>query len=145
MIQYYHSLLLSPSFFYKTTDGRLIPRIMLSFKEHQWYAYFVKNNLLLPDVIESIVFSNCTATKHYYIIDPDMAIYKCRKLPESRIMPADFGKEIECDFLGKHNAECIDCLHYNGCGGCAAITKCFTLNPFLSEPLCPYKTKKVKA
>ena len=146
MTDYISSLLSDKSFYYETTDGRKVPRIMFSFKEHQWYPFFVRQNLIDSDIQEYVNSHqnciNCTATKHYYIIDPDLSIYKCRKLPETKLNLANFGKENACNYHSNHVLECADCQYYNGCGGCSAITKCFIGEIYPSEPLCPYKTKR---
>lgn len=109
-----------------TDDGRIVPRIMFGFKEHQWYPFLVNRGLIEPDVQQKIDAEpnciNCTATKHFYIIDPDSSIYKCRKLPESKIEYQDFGNINVCQ-VHRRNRECQDCRFFNGCGGCMAIEK----------------------
>ena len=136
----------NPDFYYDSLDGRKIPRIMFSFKEHQWYPFFVKNDLVDLDIQESVNAKycciNCTATKHYYIIDPDLSVYKCRKLPETKIDISEIGTDVALNFHNKVQNKCQNCQYYNGCGGCSAITKCFTGNTIEIEPFCPYNTSE---
>ena len=86
---YMRALFNTASFYYKTTNGRMIPKIMFGFKEHQWFPYLATKGILDPQLVEYIQTNenciNCTATKHFYIVDPDLSIYKCRKLPETKI------------------------------------------------------------
>jgi len=144
MTSYMQELFCMRSFYYHTEDGRTLPQIMFGFKEHQWYPFLVVNGYIDYD-IQKMVSSfhnciNCTATKHFYIIDPDLSIYKCRKLPETKIDFANFGSTIACVYYGNTELECIKCRHYNGCGGCSAIAKCFTGNINDCEPNCPYQS-----
>lgn len=140
---YLRELFSKPSFYVRTEDNRIVPQIMFGFKEHQWYPFFVQTGIVSPAVQEMVTNShnciNCTATKHFYIIDPDLSIYKCRKLPESKVMLSEFGRESACIFFATYDIECKTCAFYNGCGGCSAIAKCFTGSILQSEPLCPYK------
>lgn len=144
MTQYMRKLFSLPSFYFRTPDNRVVPQIMFGFKEHQWYPFLVQEGLIDSDIQEQVSHSknciNCTATKHFYIIDPDLSVYKCRKLPETKINISEFGLLSACDYSKGTELECKKCEFYNGCGGCSAITKCFTGKIFESEPFCPYKT-----
>lgn len=134
-----------PDFYYKTPDNRVVPRIMFSFKEHMWYPYFAESGVLSKKVIEKVNrtknSTNCTATKHVYIIDPDCKIYKCRKLPETSINIDDIGLDIACNYTKGVQLGCAKCYYYNGCGGCSAISKSFTGSISEIEPNCPYKKR----
>lgn len=140
---YLRELFSKPSFYIRTQDNRVVPQIMFGFKEHQWYPFFVQSGVINPSVQEMVSNSrnciNCTATKYFYIIDPDLVVYKCRKLPESKVPFCEFGRESTCDYFGAYDIECRSCAFYNGCGGCSAITKCFTGSILQTEPFCPYK------
>lgn len=146
MTQYMRKLFSLPSFYIRMSDGRLVPQIMFGFKEHQWYPFLVQEGIVRSNIQELIARStnciNCTATKHFYIIDPDLSVYKCRKLPETKIDIAEFGKQSVCNYGEQFDLECKKCLYYNGCGGCSAIAKCYTGNIVQTEPLCPYMTHK---
>lgn len=146
MTQYMRELFSQASFYIKTPDNRTIPQIMFGFKEHQWYPFFIQNGILENNIQEDVSkldnCINCTATKHFYIIDPDLKIYKCRKLPETVTSIKDFGTYVALKYSKGLNVECESCKFYNGCGGCSAITKCFTGNITDTEPLCPYKALK---
>lgn len=143
MTAYLSNLFSNPSFYIRTSDGRYVPQIMFGFKEHQWYPYFVKHNIISASIQNEVLNSNaclnCTATKHFYIIDPDLSIYKCRKLPETRINLDDFGTVSSCDIQLGEAIQCKKCQYYNGCGGCSAIAKAFTDNACNTEPMCPYR------
>lgn len=144
MTQYMRNLFSLPSFYFRTPDNRVVPQIMFGFKEHQWYPFLVQEGLIDFDIQEKVSHANncinCTATKHFYIIDPDLSVYKCRKLPETKITMSEFGLLSACNYSKGTELECKKCKFYNGCGGCSAITKCFTGKIFESEPFCPYKT-----
>lgn len=144
LTQYMKQLFSSPSFYIRSPDGRLVPQIMFGFKEHQWYPFLVREGIINSDIKQLISNNsnciNCTATKHFYIVDPDLSIYKCRKLQETKIDFSEFGMPSACNYHKAGILECEKCEFYNGCGGCSAIAKCFNGNIYNSEPLCPYKT-----
>ena len=145
MTTYMESLFNSLDFYYKSVDGRLVPRIMFGFKEHQWYPYFIKRGILNGNIVKIINESdnciNCTATKHFYIVDPDGTVFKCRKLPETIINTEDIGTIAGCDYSKGAFLECKKCYYYNGCGGCSAISKSITGSILKREPHCPYYKK----
>lgn len=144
MTCYLATLFSRPDFYYRTIDNRVIPRIMFGFKEHQWYPFFAKSGYICKEIQEAVTQSsncfNCTATKHFYIVDPDLSIYKCRKLPETKISLEEFGTVSACQYSRTHKIQCADCKYYNGCGGCSAIAKSFTGSIHEVEPFCPYFT-----
>lgn len=147
MLQYLQVLFSEPSFYIRLQDKRIVPKIMFGFKEHQWYPFLVHEGMINDDIQQQILQSpnciNCTGTKHFYIVDPDCSIYKCRKLRETRIQLAEFGTNETNALLKGIESKCKECVFYNGCGGCAAITKCFTGNMFDVEPSCPYKDQRM--
>lgn len=144
--EYYEYMFSDKSFYVRLSDGRLVPQIMIGFKEHQWYPFFVKKGIidseLQHDILSRSNCINCTATKHYYIIDPDFTVYKCRKLPETKIDLALIGTQEGVGFCNSNLVECRRCIYYNACGGCAAISKSLVESMFKVEPLCPYQTQK---
>ena len=145
MTHYMEKLFRQPEFYYQTSDNRIVPKIMFGFKEHQWYPFLVKHNIISQHIQDQVSklsnCINCTATKHFYIVDPDLSIYKCRKLPETRISMEEFGSVSACQYSRSQKIECSNCKFYNGCGGCSAISKCFTGNIGAIEPSCPYYAK----
>jgi len=146
LCDYYESVFSDSSFYVRLSDGRVVPQIMIGFKEHQWYPFFVKKGIIASDLQRDISSRpnciNCTATKHYYIIDPDFSVYKCRKLPETKIDLETLGTQEGVGFCNSNLVECMKCIYYNACGGCAAISKCLAESMLKAEPLCPYRTQK---
>lgn len=125
-IQYLNVLFSSKDFFYFNTDGRLIPRIFFSFKEHLWIPFFIENEILYEDVKNHILSQqdclNCTATKDVYIVDQRLRIFNCRK-KMTAYSQADIFFTREQRKMVFTNFICNDCVYNNVCKSCYAIPK----------------------
>ena len=145
MLVYMQNKINSREYYYFSKDNRLVPRIIFSFKEHQWFPYLFEKGIIQPEIAADIMKKqnciNCTATKHIYIADPDLRIYKCRKLSETEIPIEYIGTEEGCDYAHGNEVRCNKCIYFNGCGGCSAITKCFTGSISEVEPGCRFYKK----
>ena len=151
IIDAYSKLLSKGDFFYSNSNGDLVPRIILGFKEHLWFPYLYSKGFISNDIADNIITStnsvNCTATKHVYIIDSNGEVYKCRKIIESRIgniISDPFEIIINSDTAIlfnnlKDHSKCGSCFLFNGCGGCAAISLAKKKSVFERDPDCRFQ------
>jgi hypothetical protein len=114
------------------------------FKDHLWFPFFVKNRILEQDFVAKALATpnglNCSATKNHYIIDFDKSEYRCRKLLQSKgnylwSNPNRFGNS---SFDLPKSSGCAECLFFNCCAGCPAISDALMGCCFLREKDCPF-------
>lgn len=147
-IGYLRAIFGHPEFYRLTSDGRLVPRVFVGFKEHILYPWLVDAGVLAPDGENdegADVQTNCTANRHVYIVDTDGEVSKCRKMPSFGIGNAfDSGwatvvhsPEATGYLRMREATECSLCGHYARCGGCRAIASTRAGSWAAIDPDCP--------
>lgn len=113
---------------YASTEKRKagIPRISFAFKEHLWFPYLANRGLLDNSFVESAIQSNnclnCSALRPTVVVDADGSMYKCRKIPESRIAHFDECHKFDIERTAVfRSVSCLSCMFKNVCFGCPAV------------------------
>lgn len=145
---YLKKLYNSDDFYVSLENGECVPKIGFEFKEHLWFPFLLKKNIISYKLYEDLSLFrnsiNCSSTRHVYIIDNNGDVLKCRKISDMKIgniFTENFSKML----FNSHNkrcaaliedSECGKCKYYNVCAGCPAMAYAKNFNRFSKDPDC---------